>query len=240
MNILLLGSGGREHALAWKLAQSPSLTKLYAAPGNPGIAEEAELVALDATDHAAVIAFCEQHGIALVVVGPEAPLVDGLADSLDGLWGGQTPERRLEIMKDSRIGAYGVIGLVLTLLLRWQLWALVIGAVALWPVALAVGAVSRAPMAVIMGGLRPARASGVSRHVGQPAAATACAACAIGTVFALLLGWAAPLAVAAVIAVTFGWARIAQRRIGGQTGDILGAAQQFAEIALLLVLATLL
>ncbi|ALE17755.1 Exodeoxyribonuclease VII large subunit [Altererythrobacter epoxidivorans] len=82
MNILLLGSGGREHALAWKLAQSPSLTKLYAAPGNPGIAEEAELVALDATNHAAVIAFCQKHGIALVVVGPEAPLVDGLADSL--------------------------------------------------------------------------------------------------------------------------------------------------------------
>ena len=82
MNILLLGSGGREHALAWKLAQSPSLTKLYAAPGNPGIAEEAELVALDATDHAAVSAFCEAKEIALVVIGPEAPLVDGLADSL--------------------------------------------------------------------------------------------------------------------------------------------------------------
>jgi phosphoribosylamine--glycine ligase len=82
MKILLLGSGGREHALAWKLAQSPSLTKLYAAPGNPGIAEEAELVALDATDHAAVSAFCEAKDIALVVIGPEAPLVDGLADSL--------------------------------------------------------------------------------------------------------------------------------------------------------------
>lgn len=82
MNILLLGSGGREHALAWALAQSPSLTKLYAAPGNPGIAEEAECVALDATDHGAVIAFCESHGIDLVVVGPEAPLVDGLSDSL--------------------------------------------------------------------------------------------------------------------------------------------------------------
>ena len=82
MNILLLGSGGREHALAWKLAQSPSCTKLYAAPGNPGIAEEAELVALDATDHGAVIAFCKAHEIALVVVGPEAPLVDGLGDSL--------------------------------------------------------------------------------------------------------------------------------------------------------------
>ncbi len=82
MNILLLGSGGREHALAWKLAQSPSTTKLYAAPGNPGIAEEAELVALEATDHAAVIAFCAQMDIGLVVIGPEAPLVDGLSDAL--------------------------------------------------------------------------------------------------------------------------------------------------------------
>jgi phosphoribosylamine--glycine ligase len=82
MNILLLGSGGREHALAWKLAQSPACTRLYAAPGNPGIAEEAELVALDVTDHGAVIAFCESHEIGLVVIGPEAPLVDGLSDSL--------------------------------------------------------------------------------------------------------------------------------------------------------------
>ena len=82
MNILLLGSGGREHALAWKLAQSPILTHLYAAPGNPGIAEEAECVALDVTNHAAVIAFCAEKAIDLVVVGPEAPLVDGLSDSL--------------------------------------------------------------------------------------------------------------------------------------------------------------
>lgn len=82
MNVLLLGSGGREHALAWKLAQSPSLAKLYAAPGNPGIAEEAEVVALDVTDHGAVIAFCADKAIDLVVVGPEAPLVDGLSDSL--------------------------------------------------------------------------------------------------------------------------------------------------------------
>lgn len=77
-----MGSGGREHALAWKLAQSPSLTKLFAAPGNPGIAQNAELVALDAADHAAVIAFCSAQSIGLVVVGPEAPLVDGLTDSL--------------------------------------------------------------------------------------------------------------------------------------------------------------
>ena len=82
MNILLLGSGGREHALAWKLAQSPLCEKLYVAPGNPGIAQDAQLVAVDAADHAAVVAFCETQRIGLVVIGPEAPLVDGLADSL--------------------------------------------------------------------------------------------------------------------------------------------------------------
>jgi len=82
MNILLIGSGGREHALAWKLTQSPSCDTLYAAPGNPGIAEAATLVALDVTDHAAVITFCADKQVGLVVIGPEAPLVDGLGDSL--------------------------------------------------------------------------------------------------------------------------------------------------------------
>ncbi|HUD28180.1 MAG TPA: phosphoribosylamine--glycine ligase [Novosphingobium sp.] len=84
MNILLLGSGGREHALAWKLAQSPRCDALWAAPGNPGISEVATCIPLDATDHAAVLAFCEANVIGLVVIGPEAPLVDGLADSLRG------------------------------------------------------------------------------------------------------------------------------------------------------------
>jgi len=84
MNILLLGSGGREHALAWKLAQSRLCDKLYAAPGNPGVAEHAQCLALDASDHAAVIRFCEEQRIGLIVIGPEAPLVDGLADSLRG------------------------------------------------------------------------------------------------------------------------------------------------------------
>ncbi|WP_374590914.1 phosphoribosylamine--glycine ligase [Novosphingobium sp.] len=82
MNILLIGSGGREHALAWKLAQSRLCTKLFASPGNPGIAEHAELVALDLGNHAQVAEFCAVQGIGLVVVGPEAPLVDGLGDSL--------------------------------------------------------------------------------------------------------------------------------------------------------------
>ncbi|PSM18371.1 phosphoribosylamine--glycine ligase [Nitratireductor sp. StC3] len=82
MNVFLIGSGGREHALAWKLAASPLLKKLYAAPGNPGIAAHAELVALDIDDHDAVAAFCRNRRIDLVVVGPEAPLVAGLADTL--------------------------------------------------------------------------------------------------------------------------------------------------------------
>ncbi len=82
MNVLLLGSGGREHALAWKLAQSPRLGKLFAAPGNPGIAEHAELVKVDPSDHRAVVDFCLKHSIELVVIGPEGPLVHGLADNL--------------------------------------------------------------------------------------------------------------------------------------------------------------
>ncbi|WP_432201511.1 phosphoribosylamine--glycine ligase [Erythrobacter sp. W53] len=82
MNILLLGSGGREHALSWKLAQSPSCSTLYAAPGNPGIAEEATCVSLNTGDHDAVADFCRSNDIGLVVIGPEAPLVDGLGDSL--------------------------------------------------------------------------------------------------------------------------------------------------------------
>ncbi len=78
----MIGSGGREHALAWKLSQSPLCDTLYVAPGNPGIAEVAQLVTLDATDHAAVVCFCADNAVELVVIGPEAPLVDGLADSL--------------------------------------------------------------------------------------------------------------------------------------------------------------
>ena len=82
MNILLLGSGGREHALAWKIAASPLVDRLYCAPGNAGIAREAEIVALDITDHAAVIAFCRANAVEFVVVGPEAPLVAGIVDDL--------------------------------------------------------------------------------------------------------------------------------------------------------------
>jgi phosphoribosylamine---glycine ligase len=83
MNILLLGAGGREHALAWKMAASPLTDRLVCAPGNAGIAREAECVALDIADHAAVIAFCRQNRIDFVVVGPEAPLCAGIVDDLE-------------------------------------------------------------------------------------------------------------------------------------------------------------
>src|SRR5918997_514219 len=82
MRVFLIGSGGREHALAWALSASPLLTKLYAAPGNAGICDIAECVALDVADHAAMVAFCRAQKIDLVVVGPEAPLVAGLVDDL--------------------------------------------------------------------------------------------------------------------------------------------------------------
>ncbi|VTZ50385.1 phosphoribosylglycinamide synthetase phosphoribosylamine-glycine ligase [Methylocella tundrae] len=83
MNVLLLGSGGREHAIAIALAKSPLLTRLFAAPGNPGIARLARLAALDLADHAAIIGFCKANAIDLVIVGPEAPLVAGLVDDLE-------------------------------------------------------------------------------------------------------------------------------------------------------------
>jgi phosphoribosylamine--glycine ligase len=82
MKVLLLGSGGREHALAWALSASPLLTKLFCAPGNAGMAEVAQCIPLDPVDHESIIQFCRDERIELVVIGPEAPLVDGLGDAL--------------------------------------------------------------------------------------------------------------------------------------------------------------
>src|ERR1700688_4955814 len=84
MRVLVVGSGGREHALCWSLAGSPLLTKLWGAPGNPGTAEMAENVPIAAIDIAALVAFAREHAIDLVMPGPEAPLVAGLADALEG------------------------------------------------------------------------------------------------------------------------------------------------------------
>ncbi|MFC7048546.1 phosphoribosylamine--glycine ligase [Emcibacter nanhaiensis] len=82
MNVLIIGSGGREHALTWKIAQSPLVDKIFTAPGNGGMDDISEPVKLDLSDHGAVITFCDENDVEFVVVGPEAPLVEGLVDSL--------------------------------------------------------------------------------------------------------------------------------------------------------------
>ena len=164
---------------------------------------------------------------------------DGLADTVDGLWGGWDKIRRLEIMKDSQIGAYGVIALILSLGLRWGAIAALIRAdnfVAL----IAVGVLSRLPMVLMMVTMENARSDGLSASVGRVGKG------AVWVAFVLGGGLAAALLGSAVIGVIVGiaistlvLARIAQRKIGGQTGDILGASQQVAEVVALIILASL-
>jgi adenosylcobinamide-GDP ribazoletransferase len=162
---------------------------------------------------------------------------DGLADSADGLFGGQTRERRLEILRDSRIGSYGVVALILALGLRWQaLTALADRPTLLLGVLLTAAAVSRAAMAGVAWALPPARPDGLSVATGRPPVAAVVLACVLSFWLALgFAGWAAALAatLAAVVAAAV-VARAAQARIGGQTGDILGASQMVAECAILI------
>lgn len=165
---------------------------------------------------------------------------DGLADTADGLWGGHDRARRLEIMRDSRIGTYGVLALGLSLILRWAALTALIGAGWLWVPALVAAVLSRTAMVAVMAGLRHARGDGLAHAVGRPGMRTAQIAGGIGALVALTLTgwWVVPLALI-VAAVAFGTALIAKAKIGGQTGDILGATQQLTEIATLLALVVL-
>ncbi len=180
--------------------------------------------------------------VAAMVLGLGALLTgglheDGLSDTADGLFGGWTCERRLEIMKDSRVGSYGVLALVLVTLARWSALATVLSGGSLWAL-VAVGAVSRAPMALIMAALPNARGAGLSHATGRPAPGVALVGAALATAIAFLLAGQAALPMLVLAGVVSALlARSAQARIGGQTGDILGAAQQLAEAAALAVLA---
>ena len=166
---------------------------------------------------------------------------DGLADAADGLWGGWTPARRLEIMKDSHIGTYGTLALTLITLLRWQAHILVLPHSPL-AAPIAVAMLSRAPMVILMAALPNARSTGLSQSVGRPAARTGGIAIATAVVATLLAtGLAATCLLAALTALaTLACGQIARAKIGGQTGDILGATQQICEITALAALATLL
>ncbi|MGH1466221.1 MAG: adenosylcobinamide-GDP ribazoletransferase [Cognatishimia sp.] len=163
---------------------------------------------------------------------------DGLADCCDGFWGGWSTNRRLEIMKDSQIGSYGVLALFLSLGLRWlAIWLLIEAGSWFWPL-LAVEVLSRSFMPVIMLALPHARDAGLSHAQGRPHLNPVILGLAVATCFALFaLGWdGLKLALLAAMAA-FGIAWLAKRKIGGQTGDVLGASQQVTMITLLMALA---
>lgn len=162
---------------------------------------------------------------------------DGLADSADGLWGGWTVERRLEIMKDSHIGSYGVLALILSLLLRATALAAVAqaGPSALAFALLASAPISRSACVALMYGLPNARGSGLSASTGRPEAGLAAVALGLGALCCVVYAGFWPLILACGAVAACG--AIARAKIGGQTGDILGAAQQVTEITVLLSLA---
>ena len=162
---------------------------------------------------------------------------DGLSDTADGLFGGWTKARRLEIMKDSRIGSYGLLALMLVTLARWSAVTALLVFGGHWAALVAAGAVSRAPMALMMALMPNARGEGLSHATGRPTQAVAWVGMAMALAISVGLGgWTgiALLGVALLAAILM--AILALRRIGGQTGDILGAAQQLAEVACLAVL----
>lgn len=179
--------------------------------------------------------------IAMLAVTTGALHEDGLADSADGLFGGRTPERRLEIMKDSRLGSYGAMAMGLALLLRVAALALILdrmGPLAAASVFIVAAVVSRMSGIHLLATMPPARRDGASASVGRPSERTALLGCGIAAVLALALAfafglprWGLALGFVFAAANALLVRRLCQRLIGGQTGDIAGATQQFDEIA---------
>ena len=167
---------------------------------------------------------------------------DGLADTADGFGGGRTPDRKLDIMRDSRIGTYGACALILSLALRWSALA-AIGKPGSVAAALSVShAAARAALPMFMLLVPPARSDGLSAGAGQPSSQSAMIAVGLGMlclIFALGPSGAIIGAILLVLAgLTIGW--LAMRHVAGQTGDILGAMEQIGEITIVLTAAALL
>ncbi|MFQ6553168.1 adenosylcobinamide-GDP ribazoletransferase [Aestuariibius insulae] len=182
---------------------------------------------------AAVIAL----GLMTVLTG--AMHEDGLADCADGFFGSHERERRLAIMKDSRIGTFGVMALVFITLLKVAALAILLAEPAI-PLGLVVAAMLSRSMMVPLMWLPNARTNGLSRAVGTPPGSALSLALATACVASLLvLGWSALTAIVAAVLAAMACAAIARSKIGGQTGDVLGATQQISETAVLLTLAAL-
>lgn len=211
------------------------------------IAAPASLIALLAGLAGVAAWLTAALAVTALVVTTGAFHEDGLADSADGLFGGHTPERRLEIMKDSRVGTFGALALGLSLLLRVSALAAILQAAGAWAAAAAVLVAapwSRVEGIRILATVPPTRRDGASASVGQPERSVLPIAYGLSGILALLLVAAGALPLPGVLlglalsALAASWlSRIASRLIGGQTGDILGAAQQLGEIAIYLGLA---
>lgn len=161
---------------------------------------------------------------------------DGSADVADGFGGGATRERKLEIMRDSRIGTYGVCALTMGIVARWAALAALAGA-GTWTVFLvliAAHVAARAPIAAFMHVVAPARTDGLSAGVGRPDNGVALAALGLGVLGLLLCGFKFAVVTAVLLGLWFAaLKRLCERQIGGQTGDVLGALEQGGEIAVL-------
>ncbi|MBR0773403.1 adenosylcobinamide-GDP ribazoletransferase [Bradyrhizobium diazoefficiens] len=167
---------------------------------------------------------------------------DGLADTADGCGGGSTRERKLEIMRDSRIGTYGACALILSFGLRWSALAAIASPWAVTLALCAAHAAARAGVPAFMLLVPPARPDGLSAGAGSPPTRSVAIAFALGTL-CLVLALGPGKALIGLILLSLGGlilARLAIRQVGGQTGDILGAFEQIGEILILLVAASIL
>ncbi|PDT90957.1 adenosylcobinamide-GDP ribazoletransferase [Bradyrhizobium sp. Y36] len=164
---------------------------------------------------------------------------DGLADTADGLGGGRTRERKLEIMRDSRVGTYGACALILSFGLRWSALATIAHPVAVALALCAAHAAARAGVPAFMALVPPARPDGLSASAGAPPGRSIAIAFALGTLVLVLALGPGKALVGLILLSLAGLmlARLAIRQIGGQTGDILGAFEQLGEILILLVAA---
>jgi adenosylcobinamide-GDP ribazoletransferase len=166
---------------------------------------------------------------------------DGLSDVADGFGGGRTREKKLEIMRDSRIGAYGASALVMSVLIRWSALTQLGNPFWVFSGLVAAHAASRALLPAFMHVVQPARPDGLAANAGSASTDAAYVALAIGAVALLALGVSGLVPAVILLALVFyGFRALCMRQIGGQTGDTLGALQQAGEIAVLLVAAAVL